>query len=273
MANFPVIVISAPNSGRRGYFSSDFRIADLLNPVFMNATMLNEEYPRDRIDPQSLTHHKVLYGRELLNAEIGCAISNRRAQSIIANSEFGGLIVEDDARFTDLDRLVKVVDRFLAEKRGMPAILSLFDGKEWEKISSGFRLKHPYIRSIGATPFTVAYALTPLAAEQLILANAESAFVADWPATNCYFYSSTLGLVNHGDSSTQSLIDKTEVRAIRNPIKRRLLIFSGIFYLTNFKHIESFSVFFNQIWLPRLQFYASRLLFGILRTIYPSENK
>ncbi len=273
MASFPVVVISAPDSNRREYFFSDPKIVELLSPHFMDATMLDENFSREDINPRSLTHQKILYGRELLNPEIGCAISNRRAQIIIASSTNGGLILEDDARFTDLDTLVAVVDKFLVEKKDQVAVLSMFDGRDWNKINSKFRARRPYLRSIGSTSHTVGYALTPLAAEQLIRANAESTFVADWPVTKCEFYTSTLGLVRHGDVSTVSQIDNTESRSIRLPLTRRLSVLSGLYYIIHSKDIESFVVFLRHVWFPRLRFYLSNFHFLILRTFFPSGKK
>jgi GR25 family glycosyltransferase involved in LPS biosynthesis len=273
LASFPAVVISAPNSNRREYFFSDPKIAKLLSPQFMDATMLDKNYSREDIKLQSLTHQKILYGRELLNAEIGCAISNRRAQVIIAGSTNGGLILEDDARFTDLDTLVAVVDKFLIEKKDQAAVLSMYDGRDWDKIKPKFRARRPYLRSISSTSHTVCYALTPLAAGQLIKANAESTFVADWPVTNCKYYTSTLGLVRHGDTSTVSQIDNTGKRSIRLPLTRRLLVLSGFFYFIHSKDIGSFVVFLREIWFPRLRFYLSNFHFFILRNLFPSGKK
>lgn len=272
MSSFPVIIIGAEDSPRLKYFKSSSEVLELLEPEYLNAIMLDSEsasiYVNSRIDD----FHQTVYGRSLMSSEIGCALSNRLAQNRISKTDIGGLILEDDARFNDLPRLIEVVNEFLSNFAGQKAVLSLYDGRSWNELEDGFRQKHPFVRTLSPSAHTVAYALTPEAAENLVYANRDLRYLADWPASNCIFFTSSLGLINHGDSTTISSIDSSESRRQHPPILRRIQVISGWLYFSKHSAFYSFKEFIYTMWIPRFSHYISVIIFKLLRLRYGRKN-
>ena len=257
MPSFPVVVIGAVNSPRLEYFKNHLDFNNFFKPIYLDAVMLKLQEWSSYVDQKSTRYQTILYGRNLLSQEVGCAISNRNAQIVISETGRGGLILEDDARFKDLAALTDLVDKFLEVNRGQSAILSLFDGRDWSLVNHKFRKSHPFLKSVSSTPHTVAYALTPLAATALIKANADFKYVADWPPTNCTFYTTTLDLISHGDSTTVSSIDPGGIRLGHPDILRRIKVFTGIIFLGNRRDFGKLSIFFKDMWVPRFKYYVS----------------
>ena len=265
MPNIPVIIIGAAGSKRLKYFQNQADLSSRFNPYYLDAIMLLSADVGSFVDEETSIHHEVLYGRKLLSSEIGCAASHRLAQIHASKTEMGALILEDDARFNDLDKLTKLVETFLREKKGQTAILSLFDGRDWSRTSVRFRQRNLFLRNIGPTPFAVAYALTPEAGRSLAEANESHKYLADWPASDCAFYTSSLTLISHGDSSTLSLIDPSGIRTTRPSILRRLQVLSTLYYFFNRHRFDSFHTFLREMWIPRVQYYISELWFYLLK--------
>lgn len=261
MPSFPVVVIGEMNSRRLEYFKNHTEFNNLFRPTYLDAIMLKSQELSSYVDQEVARYQKILYGRRLLSQEVGCAVSNRNAQILISASVSGGLIVEDDARFKNLAALRDLVDKFLDVKRGQSAILSLFDGREWSLVNYGFRENNPFLKSLSSTSHTVAYALTPLAAKALVEANADFKYVADWPPSKCTFYTATLDLISHGDSTTVSSIDPDGIRPGHPDLIRRFKVFTGIFFLGNRREFGNINIFFRDMWLPRFKYYVSDIWF------------
>lgn len=270
MANCPVVIIGTPNSQRLEYFKSNNEIMEVLNPTFLNATILNANMAEKLVSPQAIEYQKALHGRRLLNPEMGCAMSHRSAQEIIAESTSGGLILEDDARFNDLTSLIAMTEKFLVDHRDESAILTFFDGRPWSTIRSSFRNAHPYLRNFGSTAYAVSYALTPKAAKELTVANHDYRYSADWPITKCKYFSSTLNIVSHGDALTVSTIDPDRSqRPDGYGLWRRILVLSGLFYFIHRKTFGSLRKFLRDLWMPRFNFYISKMKFQYFKLRYP----
>lgn len=269
MPNFPVVIIGAVESLRLAYFRNHSVFNSFFRPIYLDAVMVKPHDLSSYVDQKTSHYQEILYGRVLLGPEVGCALSNRNAQILISETDKGGLILEDDARFKDLPALTDLVDKFLCLKQGESAILSLFDGRDWSLVDFKFRNDHPFLPSIGSTPHTVAYALTPQAARELAKANESLKYVADWPITNCSFYSSTLDLISHGDPSNVSSIDPEGVRPGHPNIWRRIKVLSGFIFLVHREDFGSFRVFLMDMWFPRFKHYASVFWFKSLRLRYP----
>jgi GR25 family glycosyltransferase involved in LPS biosynthesis len=265
MPNIPVIIIGAVDSKRLDYFQNQIDLSTYFEPYYQEAIMLLPKDVSSFIDEETSNHHELLYGRQLLSAEIGCAATHRLAQIQASKTEIGALILEDDARFNDLDTLNKLVETFLNAKKGQNAIMSLFDGRDWSKFNTQFRESNPILRNIGPTSFTVAYAITPSAGRTLAEANSSHKYLADWPSSNCSFYTSSLTLISHGDSSTLSLIDPSGIRTTRPSILRRLQVLSTLYYFFNRHRFDSFHTFLREMWIPRVQYYISELWFYLLK--------
>jgi GR25 family glycosyltransferase involved in LPS biosynthesis len=265
MPKLPVIIIGAVGSKRLEYFRTHPEISNYLEPKYLDAIMLSEKDADSLVGSESIQYQKILYGRKLLNTEIGCAASHRLAQLEAAKSERGVLILEDDARFHDLATLSELIAKFLHRKKGKAAILSLFDGRNWSSIDLQYRNKHPFVRNIGPTSGAVAYALTPEAGRILAGVNESNEYLADWPPSGCTFYTSTLDLISHGDSTTTSTIDTSGIRSTPTSAFRRLQIISGGYYLSEGRGIGSFRKFMKEIWLPRVKYYLSVIRFNYIR--------
>jgi GR25 family glycosyltransferase involved in LPS biosynthesis len=270
MADYPVVIIGALNSQRLDYFKRSREIMEALDPTFLNATILDSTTAGKLVSSNSIEYQKAMYGRRLLNPEMGCAMSHHSAQEIIANTSTGGLILEDDARINDLSSLIATTEKFLIDHRKESAILTFFDGRPWSAISSSFRNGHPYVRILGSTAYAVSYALTPKAAKALTVANHDFRYVPDWPITKCKYFSSTLNLISHGDSSTVSTIDPDgSQRPAGYTLWRRILVLSGLYHFTHWKTFGSFKVFLKDLWVPRLNFYIVEMKFKYLTLRYP----
>ena len=149
-----------------------------------------------------------LTNRNLTLPEIGCAYSHNMARRECAQLEFGGVILEDDARIVDVNCFVSSAFLFLEKFKDTSSILSLTYGpglKSSKEPSTSFQL----IELFGDAPLAVAYAVTPLAARRLFQANNPVRYVSDWPKIEVNNYCLLNPLVSHGDVNTQSTIDPT----------------------------------------------------------------
>lgn len=261
MPSFPVVVIGAVNSSRLEYFRNHPDFNRVFKPIYLDAVMLKSKDLSSYVNQETTRYQNIIYGRKLLSQEVGCAISNRNAQLLISETDKGGLILEDDARFKDLTALANLVDNFLEVHRGQSAILSLFDGRDWSLVDYRFRTKNPVLKSIGSTPHTVAYGLTPLAALALVKANDDFKYVADWPPTKCSYYTATLDLISHGDSTTVSSIDPEGIRPGHPDISRRIRVFTGFLFLGNRRDFGKLSNYLGDVWVPRFKYYVSTFWF------------
>lgn len=261
MPSFPVVVIGAVNSSRLEYFRNHLDFNRVFKPIYIDAVMLKSKDLPSYVNQETARYQSIIYGRKLLSQEVGCAVSNRNAQILISETDIGGLILEDDARFKDLSALTNLVDNFLEVHRGQSAILSLFDGRDWSLVDYKFRKINPFLKSISSTPHTVAYALTPLAAMALVNANADFKYVADWPSTNCSYYTATLDLIAHGDSTTISSIDSEGIRHGHPNISRRIKVFTGFLFLGNRRDFGKPSNYLKDMWAPRFKYYISIFCF------------
>lgn len=147
-----------------------------------------------------------LTNRSMSFPEIGCAFSHNVARHAIAQSQYGGIVFEDDARIINLDLLIEVVSKFLLKHKNESALLSLTHSVFPASGSIILSSVRDY-RLLGDSPLAVAYALTPIAAEGLLTANEPLRYVSDWPEAQVKKFCLTYPLVLHGDTETQSVID------------------------------------------------------------------
>ena len=148
-------------------------------------------------------------GRKLTPAEIGCADSHNRARNLIYNSIEGGVILEDDARITDVDSFFTITTKFLVSQGSIPSILNLTGFRQLGfKVSDRMSSKNNrYIKLWGNPDLAVCYAITKKAAGELLRSNIPIINTSDWPATNCCYFVPLSPLASHGDVNTISLID------------------------------------------------------------------
>lgn len=146
------------------------------------------------------------YGRCLTQNERACAVSHTKARKLIHESTLGGIILEDDARITDLDKLYSLSLSFLQQSVGKRRVLSLVSYFPNSPKTQSQTRKKRFFRLLSSAPLAVGAAITPLAAGQLIDNFAKGSLVADWPNSKCVFYILEAGVIIHGDVETESII-------------------------------------------------------------------
>jgi hypothetical protein len=182
------------------------------------------------------------YGRELTQNERACSISHSQARKIIAASKHGGLVLEDDARITNLANLETTVSEFLSKSNPSNRALGLLHYVEINS-SRDLKIRKPRIhRLLAEVPLAVATVLTPDAAESLIKSATESSQVADWPHSRCKFYVTSDGPVLHGDANTHSVIGETSERIYISSPQIYTVIKSLFHYRRLLRKIDTFLV-------------------------------
>ena len=239
MAPLPLIIITTPLSNR---------IKPLLESVVSDprfvVTQLKATMGKDLKAPsEKVFHEEILnYGRHLTQNERACAVSHMRAREIISKSDFGGVILEDDARITDVENFYSSSVSFLLKNHDKKKILSLvsyFPNRRRIKVRVWDRC---YFRLLSNSPLAVASAMTPHAAKQLVENAKKNSAVADWPGSKCVFYILRVGVVNHGDVESESIIGNIAFRTEQGTIN--LNSKTGIIRITRriFQKIDAYRI-------------------------------
>ncbi len=209
MHRIPAVIIQTPNSKRFEPLLETLTQSKIFEPILLPAIM-GISLPQAG---KSVTHVELKkYGRELSQNERACAISHSRARAIIATSEHGGLVLEDDARIIHLGNLEALVTEFLSRSKSSIRALGLVNYRTTHaRNDSGVDQPRIY-RLLAEAPLAVATVFTPSAANSLIQSAASTSQVADWPNSRCKFYITSLGPVIHGDAHSESVIGQTSMR-------------------------------------------------------------
>lgn len=223
LASILVVLIQTPGSPRANPLINILEGSQRIQLSLLPATMIqnlsdvrvmNIEVRQDRFN--------LLENRDMRPQEIGCAHSHNLARDVISNSLYGGVILEDDARISDLKNFIDTVTDFLMVERGNPSVLNL-TGLNFHKHrfngSSATQLPL-YLKIFGQPSLAVGYALTAKAARVLREANTPIAYVSDWPTSICRFYVPPSALVLHGDEDTFSIIARPD-DSFRDGISKR----------------------------------------------------
>lgn len=127
-----VIIIDTPNSNRSQPLLDIFNSDPRFDIVRLPACMLNtEEDVENQNIKVSLEAFDFFHARLMSPQEIGCAISHNRARQLLANSFRGGVVLEDDARITNLDSFYEIAVNFLKSQSEKSSVLSLmFSGHQ-----------------------------------------------------------------------------------------------------------------------------------------------
>ena len=207
-----VVVIRTPNSDRyqpiKLLLENDkrFEVKYLdasMTPTYVDVTSRGIAYSTEMFE--------YFHGRKLAPAEIGCADTHNRARELIQNREDGGIILEDDARITNVDALFDMAINFLSSEKLNYSILSMTGFRQIGLRNSSEQLLeiNKYIKLWGNPDLAVAYALTNKSAAELLKSNRPVKDVSDWPLTKCKYFVPILPLVQHGDLNNTSFIDST----------------------------------------------------------------
>ena len=265
-----VYIIETPLSQRSAPLIKLLSSEPRINLVRISAKMVASD--RDILDFGIKVNYKVfplLEGRLLSHGEIGCAQSHNEARSFLAESTNGGVILEDDARISDLDSFIKISIDFLNQNRHSKRILSLTGMPQINKVNKKKDKSpaHKWIRIYGHTPLAVANAITPMAASDLCNSNEPIKYVADWPYSKSKFYSVKVPVVYHGDETTESLIDASGSRKSINKGNLLFFLYSFLSYLTTRNKQLGIRPYFN--WIVVLRFsHRFNTFLSTVRKIY-----
>lgn len=226
MDPIPLVIIASPMQDRSAPLLNSLEPSLIFEVIKLDATMGVElGAPKSLVTKEEL----VRFGRALTQNERACAISHSRAREIIKNSNFGGVILEDDARILNLALFEKTICEFLVSQRLQKKILSLVQYHGTNEPSSLGKQQNRLIRLPGSFPLAVAYTLTPKAAEELNYQSNKRSGISDWPESSCTYYFLRSGLVRHGDEQTNSIIGQVEIRTSRIPdLIKKILTYSEV---------------------------------------------
>jgi len=205
----PAVIIQTPNSER---FLPLFEVickSEVFEPVLIVATMgyslsgENEEFIQEEV---------LRYRRVLTQNERACAVSHSEARNVIAQSQHGGIVFEDDARVIDLEHLEQAALSFLAKFSNMSSALGLLDYKNQHVEGCTDNTPLRFRKLLAETPLAVATVLTPIAASEILKSASTSSQTADWPKSKCRFFILSDGCVRHGDTTSGSVIGDTAMR-------------------------------------------------------------
>lgn len=203
----------------------------------------------------------LVHGRALIAQEFGCALSHQDVREQIAQSPNGAVVLEDDARVSDVADLVEVAVDFLNAHRGHAALLNLHRDRAWpETISLG----RDRVRRLAPTPLAVAYAITPLAATRMVAVSQPIGHTADWPTIPTRYYSVTREVVRHGDEGTESLIDAAKTTHRVDAAGLGWAVFTLGHYRQHGAEFGGFLPWFHAMYEPRLRHHADRFWCALL---------
>jgi hypothetical protein len=226
-----------------GYYLSESESKNVANTIWSNIRIL----------------------RDLSVGEIGAALVHSHVQTIIADSGVGGVVLEDDARITDINKFYNACSNFLDFNLELE-ILNLYDTRA-VKLSvsqiNDIESQNKFVKLLGVSKLCVAYALSSASAEKLFNSNYPVYCTADWPYSSNKHVILLRPVVEHGDALTKSTID--ELGALNrdkfNSIKNKIRIISFFDYFYNYKHFDNLNQYYRIVLKHRITFYLDMLKF------------
>lgn len=235
-----VVVVTVPGSNRVNPLDASLKQSQIFDIEKFDAVMFNRQM--DSYKP-NYPKQRALYSKELSDGEIGCAISHQEIQSRFKDQGRPIVVLEDDARISNLELFENVTTEFIEKYGDSDAVLSLLPWREMRYLSNEVATNQAILRLFGKAPLTVAYVITPKAMRAMSEANADFAYLPDWPPTKTVYYTTKIGVVRHGDESTTSLIDKTGRR--KNGRWLSIMKFTMIPYYLNKSEFFDVKEYFN----------------------------
>jgi hypothetical protein len=224
MRNFEyidVFIIRTPGSDRAIPLLDVLNKSKILRTQIIDATMYSRQSHKDEIDWRG---QLAVYGSELPDGLIGCAMSHQNAFERVVDLGKGAIILEDDARIPSLEEFESLATHFLLDHSSGRYVLSLLpwnhkDGCLEKSVSNEglFTLR-------GNTPLTVGYVLTLDAAKELSASNPKFKYAPDWPPSSVVYLSSLVGVINHGDQQSGSVIQHLRRERGLNRLRKLLRI-------------------------------------------------
>lgn len=206
MGNFEyidVFIIRTPGSDRAVPLLDVLNKSKILRPQIIDATMYSRQSHKNEIDWRG---QLAVYGSELPDGLIGCAMSHQNAFRRVIDLGKGAIILEDDARIPNLNKFETLAMRFLLENSKGRYVLSLLPWNHKEVCLEKSISNEGLFALRGNTPLTVGYVLTLDAAKELSVSNPKFKYAPDWPPSSVVYLSSLVGVINHGDQQSGSVI-------------------------------------------------------------------
>jgi hypothetical protein len=229
-----VIIICTPGSDRGKPLLDVLSKSKILRTQRLDAFMYSRRTFADEIDWRG---QRAIYGSELPDGLIGCAMSHQNALTRVVELGRGAIILEDDARIPNLKSFENLaLHFFLVYSRGR-YVLSLLPWDHEKNCLDNFDVTQELFPLIGNTPLTVGYVLTLAAAKELSVSNPHFKFAPDWPPSSVKYLSSLAGVINHGDQQSGSVIQHLS----RDRGFSRLRRFLNIMFLDFWRYRREFS--------------------------------
>lgn len=242
-----VIILTVPGSDRGDRLNEALALCKNVEIVKFEAIMFNKGM---KVYRPNYEKQRVLYGRNLSDGEIGCAISHVMIQGMSYTESKPIVVLEDDARIIDVQRFEAIISEFIDRHGQDDAVMSLLPWNHKDSDSGRENGKDDIIKLIGSTPLTVGYVITPKAMESLSKANFDFSYLPDWPPTDTQFFITKNGFIQHGDEQTGSLIDQTG--RVKTGKLRVMIRYSCLPYVLNRKLFSSFREYFKFAILPSI---------------------
>lgn len=254
-AKIPVVIIEIPGSARSKKLIQQLSKSEILDINIFEAIMFKRSMT---IFAPNFAKQHLLYGRELSDGEIGCAISHYLIQEDYREKQQSIVVLEDDARIPNLTAFENVIKRFIESKNDTNSILSLLPWNLNSRIEEKPYLRQAFHKLFGRTPLTVGYVATPLAMKELSSTNFDFSYLPDWPPTRTKFFTSAVGVVDHGDLETFSYIDNggRQKTSRLEAIKR----FNPLTYFSHRTQFRDFEEYFRATYLPSITWRMDKIL-------------
>jgi hypothetical protein len=248
---FDVFVISTPSSDRGIPLLNTLKKSGKARVHVIEATMYSAAGHVIEIDR---TGQRAMYGRLLADGEIGCSMSHQAVYQLIIELSKGAVVLEDDARIPNLLNFENLVSDFLGKSQESAKILSLLpwiheDGCSEDELDSPPKL----FTLSGKTPLTVGYVISLEGAVRISQANLNYRYLADWPPAKVQYFSSIVGVVNHGDQESGSLITASgRVLSERQSRTQRVLDVALLDFQRNRGIFTTYRLYFRYKVLPSI---------------------
>jgi hypothetical protein len=265
-ARIPVVIIEIPGSDRSKKLIQQLSKSEILEVNTFEAIMFN---PSMTNFAPNFAKQRLLYGRKLSDGEIGCAISHYLIQRDHSKKSQSIVVLEDDARIRNLNAFENTIRRFIESEHDSNSILSLLPWNLNQRIEEKKYLRHAFHRILGRTPLTVGYVITPLAMKELSSANFDFSYLPDWPPTRTRFFTSVVGVVDHGDPETFSYIDNSgRQKTSRAEALRK---FNPMTYFGHRTQFRSFEEYLRSTYLPSITWRMDRIHMHMLFSRFRKE--
>jgi hypothetical protein len=224
MRNFEyidVFIIRTPGSDRAIPLLDVLNKSKILRTQKIDATMYSLKIHKYVIDWRG---QLAVYGSELPDGLIGCAMSHQNTFERVVDLGKGAIILEDDARIPNLEEFESLATQFLLDYSSGRYVLSLLPWNHKEGCLEKSVSTEGLFTLRGNTPLTVGYVLTLDAAKELSTSNPKFRYAPDWPPSSVVYLSSLVGVINHGDQQSGSVIQHLRRERGLNRLRKVLRI-------------------------------------------------